>query len=383
MRAAALDLFSGTSRVGRAWKGLGVDVTAVDTTRTAEVLARCYVGTDATSVDPGVLDAAIGELDALEGRPGYVTEVFCSQARYFQPANGDRIDAIRGVIAARWAGSDLEPVLLTALLEAADRVDSTTGVQMAFLKSWAPRSHNRLTLRSPELLPGPGAVVRGDAVDVVTSGRLEGAWRPAGSTWPTSTRRTTSTATRRTTTCGRRSSPATSPSTTASPASGPTSAAADYASAFNRRATIGPALGALLDGIDARVVALSYNDEAWVQLDDLVEMSAAGGRRHVEVVAFDSPRYVGSRIGIHNPAGEKVGAVTRTRNVEYLVLASEQPGRSPAGSGKPRGRPNRSAPSSWSNRMSVTMGVRTPEVTPGSDRCRARARPRAPRPAVP
>ena len=28
-------------------------------------------------------------------RPGYVTEVFCRTARYFQPANGERIDAIR------------------------------------------------------------------------------------------------------------------------------------------------------------------------------------------------------------------------------------------------------------------------------------------------
>ena len=29
------------------------------------------------------------------------------------------------------------PVLLTSLIEAADRVDSTTGVQMAYVKQWA------------------------------------------------------------------------------------------------------------------------------------------------------------------------------------------------------------------------------------------------------
>ena len=34
----------------------------------------------------------------------------------------------------------LRPVLLTALLEAADRVDSTVGLQMAYLKEWAPRA---------------------------------------------------------------------------------------------------------------------------------------------------------------------------------------------------------------------------------------------------
>ena len=67
-------------------------------------------------------------------------------------------------IASDFAGSDLEPLLLTSLIEAADRVDSTTGVQMAYVKQWAPRSHNPLALRVPELLDGPGRALRGDAL---------------------------------------------------------------------------------------------------------------------------------------------------------------------------------------------------------------------------
>ena len=47
-------------------------------------------------------------------------------------------------------------MLLTSLIEAADRVDSTTGVQMAYVKQWAPRSYQPLELRVPELLAGPG-----------------------------------------------------------------------------------------------------------------------------------------------------------------------------------------------------------------------------------
>jgi len=39
------------------------------------------------------------------------------------------------------------------------------------------------------------------------------------------------------------------------------------------------------------------------------------------VLAFDSKRYVGAQIGIHNPEGKKVGRVGRTRNVEYVVVA--------------------------------------------------------------
>jgi hypothetical protein len=63
-------------------------------------------------------------------------------------------------------GHPLYPILLTSLIEAADRVDSTTGVQMAYVKQWAPRSANPLTLRVPELLPGPGRAVLGDALEV-------------------------------------------------------------------------------------------------------------------------------------------------------------------------------------------------------------------------
>ena len=43
----------------------------------------------------------------------------------------------------------------------------------------------------------------------------------------------------------------------------------------------------------------------------------------MEVLAFDSKRYVGAQIGIHGPTGEKVGEVRRLRNVEYLFLAGE------------------------------------------------------------
>jgi adenine-specific DNA-methyltransferase len=44
----------------------------------------------------------------------------------------------------------------------------------------------------------------------------------------------------------------------------------------------------------------------------------------VGVLSFDSKRYVGAQIGIHNPAGERVGRVRRLRNVEYLVVSGER-----------------------------------------------------------
>ena len=44
----------------------------------------------------------------------------------------------------------------------------------------------------------------------------------------------------------------------------------------------------------------------------------------MEVLAFPSNRYVGARIGIHNPAGERVGTVGRLRNVEYVLVAGDR-----------------------------------------------------------
>ena len=58
---------------------------------------------------------------------------------------------------------DLKAILLVSLMEAADRVDSTTGVQMAYLKAWAPRAANDLELRLPAILPGPGEAHELDA----------------------------------------------------------------------------------------------------------------------------------------------------------------------------------------------------------------------------
>ena len=109
------------------------------------------------------------EGDQLPGREGYFTETFCRRSRFFTPENGARIDVIRDVIATDHAGTWLEPLLLTSLIEAADRVDSTTGVQMAYLKQWAPRAHQRLALRTPALLRGSGSAIRGDAIDLVTT----------------------------------------------------------------------------------------------------------------------------------------------------------------------------------------------------------------------
>jgi adenine-specific DNA-methyltransferase len=297
----ALDLFTGTTRVAQAFKQLGLRVTALDSARYADVFARCYIQADRDAVDPDLLAAELSRLDALPGEPGYVTKTFCEQARFFTPENGARIDAIRDAIAAEHTGSALEPILLTSLIEAADRVDSTTGVQMAYLKKWAPRAHNRMRLHPPVLLPGAGRAVYGDALTLAGSlGSFDLAYLDPPynqhryftnyHVWETLV--AWDAPAHYGVACKRVDA---RDESTRSP--------------FNSRRTMPAALESLIAALDAELVVVSYNDEAWLTAADLIDMCAVGGR-HVEVLSFDSRRYVGAQIGIHNPRGERVGTAS-------------------------------------------------------------------------
>jgi adenine-specific DNA-methyltransferase len=308
---SALDLFTGTTRVAQAFKRLGLTVTAVDTARYAGVFARTYVEIDGDAVTPSELADAIEHLNALPGTPGYVTETFCVRSRFFQPFNGARIDAIRDAIQRDYAGSALEPVLLTSLIEAADRVDSTIGVQMAYVKEWAARSYKPLELRVPELLAGTGRAVRGDArVLAPTLGNFDLAYLDPPynqhryytnyHVWETLV--AWDEPEHYGVACKRLD--ARDPSTK---------------SEFNSKRTMPESLAATVAAVECGLLLLSYNDESWVGVDDLERMCS----HHLEVVtlAFDSARYVGARLGIHDSSGVKVGTVSHLRNREYLVIA--------------------------------------------------------------
>jgi adenine-specific DNA-methyltransferase len=344
----ALDLFTGTTRVAQAFKAQGVHVTAVDSARYAEAFARTYIETDAAATDAGELRAAIDRLNAVPGKPGYVHETFSRQARFFQPENAARIDAARDCIESEYAGSPLYPILLTSLIEAADRVDSTTGVQMAYVKQWAPRSFNPLELRVPELLVGSGRAIRGDAVtltatatansDETAGGNGNGNGSGSGSAdvadglghfdlayldppynqhryftnyhvWETLVAWDAPEAYG----VARKRVDSRDPSTR---------------SAFNSKRTMPEALAAVVSSVSCDVLVLSYNDESWLDVAELEAVcagpDASGQRRYVATLGFDSARYVGARIGIFDPSGRKVGRVSHLSNRELLVIAGAE-----------------------------------------------------------
>ena len=113
-----LDLFSGTSRVGHALKRAGYRVVANDMLSFAHVLATCYVQADAEeTLAPA--ESLVRELNAIPDsvcEPGWFTDAYCAQARYFHPRNGARIETIRERIARKGLEPELEAVLLAWLL---------------------------------------------------------------------------------------------------------------------------------------------------------------------------------------------------------------------------------------------------------------------------
>jgi adenine-specific DNA-methyltransferase len=308
-----LDLFTGTTRVAQEFCRRGAEVTCVDTAAYSEVLAQCYVELDAAAVDAGEVAEALARLAALPDRRGYVTEVFCERARYFHPDNGLRIDAIRDGIDELYGGSWLRPVLLTSLLEAADRVDSTVGMQMAYLKQWAPRALRPLRLRAPVLTPGVGRFVRGDVMavcpglDPVDLAYLDPPYNQHRyftnyHVWETLVR--WDAPEHYGVACKRAD-------------------ARDEAtrSPFNSRRTMPDALAGLIAGVRAQTVVVSFSNEGFVPLAGLVEMCGQRGLP-VRVLAYDTRRYIGQQLGVFNPDGHRVGQPGPERNTEYLLVSA-------------------------------------------------------------
>jgi adenine-specific DNA-methyltransferase len=310
--STVLDLFSGTSRVGHALKHAGYCVMANDHNAYAATLGRCYVQADKDEII-GSVTKLIRELNAVPGEDGYFTKTFCEESHFFQPKNGRRVDGIRRVIEEKSLDPEVKSVLLASLMEAADRVDSTTGVQMAFLKEWAPRAYNDLLLRVPEILPrapaGKGRAFELDACDAAATLEADVTYidppynqhKYLGNyhIWETLVRWDEpvayGTARKREDCRSRRS-------------------------VFNSRGAFKEAISQLLSTLQTRYVLLSFNDEGYLSQDTLESMLAEKGHVYVFEVAY--PRYVGARIGIHNPKGEKVGRVGRLKNKEMIYLAS-------------------------------------------------------------
>ena len=309
---SAVDLFAGTTRVGQELRRAGLRVLSNDTAAYSEAFGWAYIA--ASQEEHAQLPRVLAELERLPCVDGYVTETFCRSSRYFTEANGRRIDAIREGIERLELSPGLRGLALTSLVEAADRVDSTVGVQMAYLKRWAPRALRPLEMRPPGSVGGPrGAVAREDAN--VLAGRLDGeqcayldppynqhSYLGNYHVWETLVR--ADAPAHYGVACKRED-------------------VRERRSPYNSRRQAWPALRELVEKLTTPWLVVSFSDEGFHEPARVRDLLSERG--HVGELRFAYDRYVGARIGIHNPAGERVGRVSHLRNTEHLFVVG--PGR--------------------------------------------------------
>lgn len=308
------DVFSGTSRVGHALKGAGYRVIANDHNAYAHVLAQCYVQVDAQDWSQPA-QRLLAELSQLPGRAGYFTDTFCVRSRYFQPKNGERVDAIRERIEILDLPPELRAIMLVSLMEAADRVDSTAGLQMAYMKQWAARANNDIQLRMPKILPRTAAgkcmALCGDAEIISQEIACDLAYLDPPynqhsylnnyHVWESLVRwdkpEVYGIACKRIDCRERKSS-------------------------FNSRPNILRALERTITNIKTDLFVISFNNEGYIPRADMEAMLERFGE--VETIELVHDRYVGAKIGIYNPDGVKVGAVGHLKNKEFLYILSKK-----------------------------------------------------------
>jgi adenine-specific DNA-methyltransferase len=309
---SALDAFAGSCRVGVALKKAGLDVTSNDILTFPTVVGNCYIGTDAQAVcRQTYLDEYFEVINSLAPEPGYLTQKFSVEARYFQEHNAARADAILCRIRTDlFPNTWMKDVLLTSLMEALDSVDSTVGLQMAYLKTWAARSYKSMVLEMPTLLPGPGSVSQMDAHDALASydGDLAYLDPPYNQhsylgnyhVWETiakgDTPETYGIANKRVDVKTRKS-------------------------AYNSKREIRHAFTELVVSSRVPYLLVSFNNEGYLGVEDIE--SILGQKGYVGKVAIPHRRYVGHKIGCYNPAGEKVGVEGPSDNTEYLFLVGQ------------------------------------------------------------
>lgn len=309
---SVIDLFSGTSRVGHLLKSMGYQVHSNDLNSYAHALATCYVAADRADYIDRV-PALLREMESLAPIDGYFTETFCRRSRFFQPKNGQKIDAMREWIEESEFETELKCILLVSLMEAADRVDSTCGIQMAYLKQWAKRSFNDLSLRVPDMTErspyGKSTASHSDALEAARVLSADAAYldppynqhkyRGNYHIWESLTL------------------------WDKPEVYGVACKRVDvkrHQSTFNQKNGILNAMSTVVDSLDVQHLVVSFNNEGYISREEMISLLSRRGE--VFVLEKDFKRYIGAQIGVHSPSGERVGEVSHVRNKEYIFIVS-------------------------------------------------------------
>jgi adenine-specific DNA-methyltransferase len=310
-----IDLFSGTSRVGHALQNEGINVISNDINGYAYILAQTYVLANPEDEKVKKLPKIIEELNKIppKQKPGWFTETYCEKSNFFQVHNGLKIEAIREEIEKKYSINSIEKsILLTSLIEASDRVDSTCGVQMAYLKQWSKRSYNNLELRMPKLSKGNG--ISSEMSDAKEAAKFQvdlayidppynqHNYRGNYHIWETirlwDKPETYGKAQKRIDVKSEKSN-------------------------WNSKKLIFDEFMQLIQNLGAEKALISFNDEGYLSKDDILGILKTKFGQ-IDILEVPYQRYVGAKIGIHNKNGEKVGKISHLMNHELLFLAKNK-----------------------------------------------------------
>ncbi len=166
-----LDGFSGTTRVSQALAQSGYDVTSNDISEWSHVFGNTFL---LAKKDKAYYQKYIDHLNELEGYEGWFTKNYGGhdnneRKNPYQYKNTLKLDAIRNEIDRLNLDEIDKSVLITSLIFALDKVDSTIGHYAAYLSNWSPRSYNDLHLKVPNFVPTSGnhTVLKGDIFDSI------------------------------------------------------------------------------------------------------------------------------------------------------------------------------------------------------------------------
>lgn len=157
-----LDGFAGSTRVSQAFAKSGYCVISNDIAEWSRVFATCYLLNRESRSHYSEL---IKHLNSVSPRDGWFTHHYGGVPnggvavqrdglkKPWQVHNTRKLDGIREEI-DNLSLSDVEKAIaLTSLILALDRVDSTLGHFVSYLKDWSPRSFNEMQLEVPKVFP--------------------------------------------------------------------------------------------------------------------------------------------------------------------------------------------------------------------------------------
>jgi adenine-specific DNA-methyltransferase len=317
-----IDVFTGTTRVAQAFKGLGYEVITSDLSWASEAYS-CAMVCNNGNIEH--LQKYIDELNALDGSPGWLTDNYCdivneagARIQVWKPHNGAKADAIREKIETYDIPHSDKMALVASLIFALDKVDNTVGLQQAYLKGWkSKRVNEEIKLCLLPVPEGPaGTHIVGDALKIdyprAEIAYLDPPYTPADYStyyhiWDSITRWDKPEVTLKTNRRIDRSK------------SNKEKRDKDMISPWYSKKTAYEATLQLVDRLPVKYVVFSYSDEGLITMDQMKEMGSK--YKSFQIFKKEHTRHVMSRIGA---GGAKAEKANKKKNVEHVIVIEKE-----------------------------------------------------------